>query len=63
MTWAVGAGIGAPPQGGPVTVDFGDAPIFVNPGEFVQLVGKFVVGTATASQVIQFTYTPIYGWE
>ena len=36
-------------------VDFGDAPIFVNPGEFVQLVGKFLVGTATASQVIWAT--------
>lgn len=62
-TWAVGAGIGAQPQCGPVVVDFGDAPIFVNPGEFVQLVGKFLAGTATGSQVINFTYTPIYGWE
>jgi len=44
-------------------VDFGDAPIFVNPGEFVQLVGKFLVGTATASQVINFVWQPIYGWE
>lgn len=63
MTWPVGAAIGAQPQTGALMVDLGDAPIFVNPGEFVQLVGKFVVGTATASQVIQFTYTPIYGWE
>lgn len=43
--------------------DLGDAPIFINPGEFIALVGKFLVGTATASQVINFTYTPIYGWE
>jgi hypothetical protein len=63
MTWAVGAGIGAQPQNGALTVDLGDAPIFVNPGEFVQLVGKFVVGTATASQTIQFAWTPVYGWE
>jgi hypothetical protein len=63
MTWAVGAGIGAQPQTGALVVDLGDAPIFVNPGEFIQLVGKFVVGTATASQTIQFTWTPIYGWE
>lgn len=62
-TWAVGAGIGAQPQTGPVIVDLGDAPVFVNPGEFVALVGKFLVGTATASQVINFTWTPIFGWE
>lgn len=62
MTWAVGAGIGAQPQGGPLFLDLGDAPIFVNQGERIALVGKFVAGTATASQVIQFTYQPIYGW-
>lgn len=62
-TWAVGAGIGAQPQGGKLVLDCGDAPIFINPGEFVALVGKFLVGTATASQVINFTYQPIYGWE
>jgi hypothetical protein len=63
MTWAVGAAIGQQPQMGQIPIDFGDAPIFVNPAEFVALVGKFIVGTATASQVIQFTWQPIYGWE
>ncbi len=63
MTWPVGAAIGQQPQNGPISVDLGDAPVFVNPGEFIQLVAKFVVGTATASQVIGFTWTPIYGWE
>ena len=63
MTWPVGAAIGQGPQGGSIMVDLGDAPIFVNPGEFVQLVGKFIVGTATGSQVINFVWTPIYGWE
>lgn len=62
-TWAIGAAIGAQPQAGPIKVDLGDAPIFVNPGEFVQLVGKFLAGTATASQVINFVWQPIYGWE
>lgn len=62
-TWPVGAPIGAQPQFGPIKVDFGDAPIFVNPGEFVALVGKFLAGTATASQVINFTWQPVYGWE
>ena len=63
MTWAVGAAIGQGPQGGAITIDFGDAPIFVNPGEFIQLVGKFLVGTATASQTISFVWQPLYGWE
>lgn len=63
MTWPVGAAIGQGPQNGPIVADLGDAPIFVNPGEFVQLTGKFLAGTATASQVINFTWTPIYGWE
>lgn len=62
-TWPIGAAIGAQPQFGPIKVDFGDAPIFVNPGEFVALVGKFLAGTATASQVINFVWQPIYGWE
>jgi hypothetical protein len=63
MTWPVAAAIGQAPQGGRLFVDLGDAPIFVNPGEFVQIVGKFLVGTATASQTISFVWQPIYGWE
>lgn len=63
MNWPIGAPIGAGPDKGPIIVDFGDAPIFVNPGEFVQLVGKFMNGTATASQVINFTWQPVFGWE
>lgn len=63
MTWPVGAAIGQGPQGGRIQMDFGDAPVFVNPGEFVALVAKFVVGTATASQTIQFSWQPTYGWE
>jgi hypothetical protein len=62
-TWAVGAGVGAQPQNGPIWVNFGEAPIFVNPGERVALVGKFMVGTATASQTIGFVWQPVYGWE
>jgi hypothetical protein len=62
-TWPVGAAIGAGPQSAIVPLDLGDAPVFVNPGEFVQLVGKFIVGTATASQTISFVWQPVYGWE
>lgn len=63
MTWPIGAAIGAAPTSGDIYLDLGDAPVFVNPGEFIALVGKFLVGTATASQTIGFTYTPVYGWE
>jgi hypothetical protein len=48
---------------GRVFVDFGDSPVYVNPGEFVALVGKFLLGTATASQTINFIWQPLYGWE
>lgn len=62
-TWAVGSAIGSQPQHGEIKVDFSNAPIFVEPAHFVALVGKFLVGTATASQVINFTWQPIYSWE
>lgn len=62
-SWAIGAPIGDPPKGGVITFDTGDAPIFVNPGEHVALVAKFMLGTATASQVINFVYQPLVGWE
>jgi hypothetical protein len=51
MTWPVGAAIGQMPQNGDLYMKF-DAPICVHPGEFVATVAKFIVGTATASQVI-----------
>ncbi len=62
MTWPIGAAIGAQPQHGRIFLDLGDAPVYINPGEFVALVGKFRSGTATASQTIDFIYTPIYTW-
>lgn len=63
MTWPVGAAIGAQPQDGGIFMDFGDCPLYINPGERIALVGKFIVGTATASQTIQFVWQPLYGWE
>ena len=63
MTWPVAAAIGQGPQGGRIFLDLGDAAAYVNPGERVALVGKFIAGTATASQVIAFTYQPVWGWE
>jgi len=50
QTWLVGALIGS--QGQELDQDFSEAPIVVAPGELVGAVGKFIQGTATASQVI-----------
>lgn len=62
MTFPVGAAIGAAPTQNSINVDFKE-PIYVNPGEFVALAAKFVVGTATASQTISFVWQPIYSFE
>ena len=43
-------------------VDFGDAPIFVNPGEFIALCTRHI-GTAGTSGTVVHRVTPIYGWE
>ncbi|MGL4648745.1 MAG: hypothetical protein ACRC1H_05005, partial [Caldilineaceae bacterium] len=52
QSWVVGAAIGAPAESIDVTFD---SPIVVNPGQWVAAVAKFIVGTATASQVIWAT--------
>lgn len=44
-------------QGSSVQFDF-EAPIIVNPGEFVGVMGKILSGAATASQVLQFVISP-----
>lgn len=48
-SWIVGAAIGAQAQ--PIGYQFA-SPIVVHPGQWVGAVAKFIVGTATASQVI-----------
>lgn len=45
-----------------VSIDLGDAPIFVNPGEFVAIAKK-KVGTAPSAWVMAHNITLIYGWE
>jgi hypothetical protein len=47
---------------GDITMDFGDAPILVNPGEFIQVVKK-KVGTAPTAGTLAYTITYLYGWE
>jgi hypothetical protein len=54
QSWILAAGIGTPAE--PITVPF-DSPIIVAPGEWVASVAKFIVGTATPSQVIWATVT------
>lgn len=49
QSWIVGAAIGAPCE--QITVNFG-SPIVVHPGQWVGACCKFILGTATASQVI-----------
>ena len=42
--------------------DFGDAPVYVNPGEFVQLCTRHIGTVATAGTVVH-RVTPVFGWE
>lgn len=62
MYWNVAAPIGATPQNGDIFIPFQN-PIYVNPGEFIAVAMKFLVGTATASQSIWYHVTFDYGWE
>jgi hypothetical protein len=52
QSWQVGAAIGAPAEA--IFIPF-SSPIVVHPGQWVASVAKFLVGTATASQVIWTT--------
>lgn len=54
QSWVVGAAIGTPAE--QITVKF-DSPVVVHPGQWVATVAKFLVGTATASQVQWATIT------
>jgi hypothetical protein len=42
--------------------DFGDAPIFVNPGEYFQVCVRHI-GTAGTTGTVVNVITPVYGWE
>lgn len=62
MAWPVGSAIGSTPTNGDVYMPF-TAPIPVAPGEFFVVGARFVVGTATASQTIQFVIGIDSYWE
>jgi hypothetical protein len=42
--------------------DLGDAPVYVNPGEFIQLCTRHI-GTAGTTGTVVHRITPVYGWE
>lgn len=42
--------------------DLGDAPIYVNPSEFIQLCTRHI-GTAGTSGTVVHKVTPVFGWE
>ena len=49
-------------QPGDTFIDFGDAPVFVNPGEFIQLCTRHV-GTVGTSGTVAHQVSFVYGWE
>lgn len=55
LTFPVGAAVGA--TAGPIQFDF-EAPLVINPGEFIQVIAKVLVGTATATEVFQWVVSP-----
>lgn len=55
LTFPVGAAVGA--VAGPIQFDF-EAPLVINPGEFVQVIAKPLIGTATATEVFQWIISP-----
>lgn len=55
LTFPVGATVGA--SGGTIQFDF-EAPLVINPGEFVQVIAKPLLGTATATEVFQWVISP-----
>lgn len=55
ITFPVGAAVGA--SGGTIQFDF-EAPLVVNPGEFVQIIVKPVLGTATATETFLWVISP-----
>lgn len=55
LSFPVGAAVGA--AANEVQFDF-EAPLVINPGEFVQVICKILSGTATATEVFQWVVSP-----
>ena len=59
---AVASGAVANTLLGEIWLDLGDAPVYVNPGEFIQIARK-KVGAAPTAGTIAHTIAFVYGWE
>lgn len=59
---AVAANAAALTQLTPLSLGLGDAPVFINPGEFIAVVKK-KVGTAPSAGTIAHMITIVAGWE
>jgi hypothetical protein len=55
VNFPVGAAIGAISP--TIQFDF-EAPLVINPGEYIQVIAKPLIGTATASEVFQWVISP-----
>ena len=55
VSFPVGAAVGAQANG--IQFDF-EAPLIINPGEYVQVIAKILVGTATATELFQWVISP-----
>jgi hypothetical protein len=55
ISFPVGAAVGA--QATSIQFDF-EAPLVINPGEYVQVIAKIILGTATATEVFQWVISP-----
>lgn len=60
ITFPVGAAVGT--AASPVQYDF-EAPLVISPGEYIQVIMKPLVSTATASQVFQWIISPNLYYE
>ena len=57
QSWVVGAAIGA--QAPDIELDCSDAPLLVEPGTYLHIIARVVIGTATASQQIRGTVSVV----
>jgi hypothetical protein len=62
LSWPIGALAGAPPTELMISVQLSE-PVYVNPGEFVGIAMKPILGTATATEVFLHNITFDYSWE
>jgi len=60
ISFPVASPVGAAATG--IQFDF-EAPIVINPGEYIQVVAKILVGTATATEVFQWVISPNMYYE